>query len=339
MANDLRPYPEYKDSGVTWLGKVPPHWELRRIGSFAKVGNGSTPLRGKTAYWADSGHAWLNSASVHQGRITRGSRFVTDFALQECHLPRVEPGSVLVAITGQGKTRGTAALLAMDATINQHLAYITPRPDIVSGDFLRLQLMAAYAQLRAISDGSGGTKGALTCADIKTFKVAVPQPEEQTAIATFLNAHGRQVDRFIRNRHRLIELLNEQKDALINQAVTSGRDLSVRLKSSGIDWLDNLPENWKVYTIKQIARLNPSKSEINLRSDCPDRVVFLPMERVGTDGEINCSEIRPLAEVWNGYTYFRRTDVVVAKITPCFENGKGACLHNLATPFGFGTTE
>jgi len=69
------------------------------------------------------------------------------------------------------------------------------------------------------------------------------------------------------------------------------------------------------------------------------QVTFLPMERVGTDGRFNDSETVAASTVWNGFTYFRRGDVLVAKITPCFENGKGTCLDFLATEFGFGSTE
>ncbi len=54
MTDELKPYPEYRPSGLPWLGEIPAHWEVRRIGSLAKIGNGSTPLRGKTAYWSDS---------------------------------------------------------------------------------------------------------------------------------------------------------------------------------------------------------------------------------------------------------------------------------------------
>ena len=70
-----------------------------------------------------------------------------------------------------------------------------------------------------------------------------------------------------------------------------------------------------------------------------DKVVFLPMERISVSGDVDCSEKRPISEIKDGFTYFRKNDVVLAKITPCFENGKGACLTRLTSEFGFGTTE
>ena len=109
-------------------------------------------------------------------------------------------------------------------------------------------------------------------------------------------------------------------------------------RGSGVEWLGDVPEHWGVRRMKRIASLNPSKAEARrfLKADTP--VTFLPMERVRTDGRID-EEILPASTVWNGFSYFRRNDVLVAKITPCFENGKGACLDALPTAVGFGSTE
>ena len=105
-------------------------------------------------------------------------------------------------------------------------------------------------------------------------------------------------------------------------------------KPSGVEWLGDVPAHWDVRRMKRIAFLNPSKTESRtfLKADTP--VTFLPMERVGTDGKID-EVVVPASSVWNGFTYFRRDDILVAKITPCFENGKGACLDSLSTEIGF----
>ena len=151
VTRGLDPNVPLKPSGVEWLGDVPEHWETLRVGHFSsKVGNGSTPSRGNAAYWTDGVHSWLNSSSVNQGTITRADQFVTDLALRECHLPRLRPGSVLIGITGQGKTRGMSAVLSIDATINQHMAFITPKTARVSSHYLQMYLTAAYSELRAI---------------------------------------------------------------------------------------------------------------------------------------------------------------------------------------------
>jgi len=110
-------------------------------------------------------------------------------------------------------------------------------------------------------------------------------------------------------------------------------------KDTGLPWLGEIPAHWEVKRLKRVARINPSKAEAREVLDRGDGVAFLPMEKVGSNGEIDAREVLPAASVWNGFTYFRRGDVLLAKITPCFENGKGACLDSLPKPVGFGSTE
>ena len=98
----------FGDSGVSWIGEIPAHWELWKLGHVALIGNGSTPNRGRREYWEDGDVPWLNSSVVNRGRVTGAEQFVTRRAVRECHLPIVKRGAVLVAITGQGKTRGRA---------------------------------------------------------------------------------------------------------------------------------------------------------------------------------------------------------------------------------------
>ena len=225
VTRGLDPNVRLKPSGIEWLGDVPEHWEVLRVGRFSKIGNGSTPSRGNAAYWTDGVHPWLNSSSVNQGVITRADQFVTDLALRECHLPRLHPGSVLVGITGQGKTRGMAAVLSIDATINQHMAFITPDMTRVSSHYLQMCLTAAYSELRAISDDSGSTKGALTCEDIKRFMVVLPPREEQERLVSEVRRELAGVDAAIDRARRQVELVEEYRTRLIADVVTGKLDV------------------------------------------------------------------------------------------------------------------
>lgn len=109
-------------------------------------------------------------------------------------------------------------------------------------------------------------------------------------------------------------------------------------KDSGLAWLGRVPAHWPIKRLRFVAELNPSKSEL-AGIDRATEVSFLPMEAIGDNGSISLERTRPIAEVETGYTYFRDGDVTLAKITPCFENGKGAFMQGLEAGIGFGTTE
>ncbi len=111
-----------------------------------------------------------------------------------------------------------------------------------------------------------------------------------------------------------------------------------KYKPSGVEWLGDVPEHWQIRRLRFATELNPSKSEVS-HLDRETAVSFLPMEAVGDDGTLNLEREKPIGEVESGYTYFRDGDVTVAKITPCFENGKGALMSGLVNGIGFGTTE
>lgn len=109
-------------------------------------------------------------------------------------------------------------------------------------------------------------------------------------------------------------------------------------KTTGLEWPTEAPAHWKQKRLKFVVQLNPSRNEVSDR-DRSEEVSFLPMEAVGDDGSLSLEQTRPIAAVETGYTYFRDGDVTIAKITPCFENGKGAVMSGLLGGIGFGTTE
>jgi len=225
VTHGLDPNVPLKDSGISWLGEIPGHWEIWRISRFATVGNGSTPSRGESKYWSSSDYPWLNSSQINRGLIDSADQFVSMLALNECHLPKVTPGSVLVAITGQGRTRGKSAILAIEATINQHIAYLSLRLQIASPEFLNLVLTAAYTHLRSISDDSGSTKGALTCEDLKRLKIPVPPHEEQRVLLASTHSATTETINTISRLESEIVLLREYRTRLIADVVTGKLDV------------------------------------------------------------------------------------------------------------------
>ena len=225
VTRGLDPNVPLRDSGISWLGEIPAHWEIWKVGHIAKVGNGSTPSRSNAEYWSEGRIPWLNSSVVNRPEVTHADQFVTELATQECHLPQVKRGSVLMAITGQGKTRGRAAVLSFDATINQHLAFIHPKQSRLLPWFLKWTLFAAYDFLRSISDDAGGTKGALTCEEVANLRVPVPPVREQAGILENIATSVERLDSLRAVAKNTISLIKERRSALISAAVTGQIDM------------------------------------------------------------------------------------------------------------------
>lgn len=225
VTRGLDPDAEMKDFGIGWFGEVPAHWSVPQIGMHAAIGNGSTPSRENPAYWNDGTVPWLNSGHVNSEEITEADQFVTELALRECHLPLVSPRSVLVGLTGQGKTRGMASILLARSTINQHLAYLTPTDRRLDGHYLQRVLGSAYRLLRDISDENGSTKGGLTCAALRKVRIPLPPLHEQREIVEFLNVRCGNIDVLIAKANEVIETLREYRSALITDAVTGKIDV------------------------------------------------------------------------------------------------------------------
>ena len=214
-----------KDSGVEWIGAVPEHWKVSRIGWSCLVGNGCTPSRSDTTYWKGGDYPWLNSSKANLEKVTEADQFVTEKALKECALPIVTPGSVLIAITGEGKTRGMATITEIEVTINQHLAFIEHKGKNLSHDFLHNWLLANYSRIRYQSEGWGSTKAAITCSDIRAFPLPIPPSNEQDEICHFIEEKSSLLNELVTQADKNVSLLQERRSALISAAVTGKIDV------------------------------------------------------------------------------------------------------------------
>lgn len=200
----------------TEIGPVPESWEIVPLGSLGRIGNGSTPKKSVHDYWEGGTFPWLTSAKVYDRDIEAADQFVTKTALDECHLPIVKPGAVLVAITGQGKTLGHCAVLRIEATINQHVAYLQTDTSKADPGFIRGYLETQYDYLRQVATGGGSTKGALTCSFLRSLPLPFPEMEQQREIVAVLDAIDRKIDLHRKKRAVLEELFK----ALLHKLMT-----------------------------------------------------------------------------------------------------------------------
>ena len=325
----LRPYSEYKDSGLPWLGQIPKHWDLLRTKYVVREVDERSTTGEETHLSMSQKYGLVESSRIDEWRLQSESYVggklckTNDLVLNR-----------LKAHLGVFAHAPVNGVVSPDYTVLR----------AVKGDEVRFfenlfKTPSYIGELRRSTKGIVEGFWRLYTDDLYDIRVPVPPVREQKAILDSIDLFDNKVRRLIRTKQQLIELLNEQKQAIIQRAVTHGLDPNAPTKPTGLEWMPEVPEHWEVTKLRRLVRLNPSKSETVHNYDVQDQVVFLPMEKVSEDGEIDCSERRALDEVWNGFTYFRKHDVIVAKITPCFENGKGAYLGSLESEFGFGSTE
>jgi len=256
MIADLKPYPAMKRSGVPWLGEVPEHWEVRRLKqAFRRIVGGSTPTSTEAGFW-DGDVVWVTPADVSKSERLRNSfRRITRDGLRSCSTELVPQGSIVV--TSRAPV-GNVALAETDLCTNQGCKTLVITDGVLNPEFGFHVLKTLKAELQSLATGT-------TFAEISTDRlgsVVMPLPSltEQASIVRFLDHADRRVRLYIRAKQKLIKLLEEQRQAIIHRAVTRGLDPNVRLKPSGVEWLGDVPEHWRVSRIKaEFECLNRSR--------------------------------------------------------------------------------
>jgi type I restriction enzyme S subunit len=222
VTKGLDPNAKLKDSGIEWLGHVPMHWKIARLGYYARVFNGSTPSRNKHEYWIEGTIPWLSSGKVNEDVIKEQSEWITEVALRESSLQLVPKDSVVIGIVGQGRTRGTSALMGISATINQNMAAVVPTHEL-EGRFLHLVFQHMYGPIREY--GRGANQAALNCEQVADLKIPLPPKGEQLEIVDELAATECKNTTLRCRIEKSISLLSEYRTALISAAVTGKIDV------------------------------------------------------------------------------------------------------------------
>lgn len=219
-------------------------WKMKvvAIKSIADVSSGNTPSRRKSEYWNGS-IPWITTGELESGYVTASKECVTEKALKETALKLYHKGTVLIAMYGQGKTRGTAAVLGIDATVNQACAALTMHSGCPK--FLFYQLQNSYHAIRKLSNT--GNQENLNAEIIKNFKIPWPDELEQQKIAAILSTQ----DKVIELKEELLAQKQQQKKYLMQQLLTGKK---------------RLPGFCEKWTRKQLGELFENRVEIN-RSD------------------------------------------------------------------------
>ncbi|MDD2177715.1 restriction endonuclease subunit S [Acidovorax sp. D2M1] len=308
-------YPDYKDSGVAWLGLVPEHWiviPLKRDIEFVTSG-----ARGWAENYADDGDLFLRI-----GNLTRDSIRLDLSDTQRVVVPdgaevdrtQVQAGDILFSITAYlGSVAVVPAGLGR-AFVSQHVALVRPSKKHCLSEWLAYVAISYVGKTHLETTGYGGTKVQLSLADVTSLPIIVPPIDEQQAIATFLDRETAKIDALVAEQEKLIALLQEKRQAVISHAVTKGLDPSVPMKDSGVEWLGEVPGHWEVKRLKQLCD-EPLKYGANEAAELDDPSLprFVRITDVTESGALRDETFRSLPREIAEPFLLREGDVLLAR--------------------------
>ncbi|GAB0172509.1 restriction endonuclease subunit S [Helicobacter trogontum] len=211
----------FKDSGVEYLGEIPQHWKLVRLGLILKTSSGTTPDSGNDKYYKGGQIVWINSGDLNDGFLKDSKRKITQDALDDYSVLKIfDKDSLIIAM--YGATIGKTAILKVNACVNQACCVL--EKSAWYNTFYLFYLFNRYKK-ELISMGSGGGQPNISQDIIKNLKIPLPPITEQEQIAQFLDSKISKIDKIIEKTKKQIELIKEYKNTLINQAVCGRIDL------------------------------------------------------------------------------------------------------------------
>ena len=267
----MKRYPAYKDSGIEWIGEIPEHWELHKVVSHIALINGYP-------FNSEYFNQYEGTPLVRIRDITSGKTenyYLGEFPEESI----IDNGDILIGMDGDFLVRwwegGRALLnqrcccLRTKETINKrYLFYLLQYPLDIIND------LTYFTTVKHISS-----------AQIVRIKYPYPSTTEQQSIANYLDRKTHLIDTLIENKQNLIDLLKEQRTAIINQAVTKGLNPNVKLKDSGIEWLGVIPEHWDVKPLKYTVKINQHSLPENTHEDY--EIQYIDIGNVNQDGLVN----------------------------------------------------
>ena len=302
MGTDLSPYPEYRDSGVPWLGDVPTPWSVRKLKYAVRFSGGGTPSKAQPSYW-DGDIPWVSPKDMRGIVLTRDH--ITSEAVSASATSIVQPGAVLLVVRS-GILRRTlpVAINLVPVALNQDMKALRPREGLL-GPYLRAVIEGNEVALAAEWTKQGATVESVEHEFLANSRVPLPPLGDQIAIVRFLSYTDRRIRRYVRARQELISLLEEQKRAITHHAVSRGLDPSVRLRLSGVSWLGDIPQHWEV------ERVQVRYAEADERSATGAEELLSVSHLTGVTPRSEKNITMFMAESYAGHKLCREGDVVV----------------------------
>ncbi|MBL0553605.1 restriction endonuclease subunit S [Aeromonas caviae] len=238
LAGKYPPYPEYKDSGVTWLGHIPAQWSLKKLKYLCSIQTG-------------------NKDTVNAEDDGEYPFFVRSQTVERIGTYTADCEAVLTAGDGVGVGK---VYHYYNGKFDYHQrVYMLSDFTRVTGRFVYYYLSSNFYKV-ALEGNAKSTVDSLRLPQFLNFEFSIPPLDTQDVIVAFLDYETARIDRLIAQQQRLIELLKEKRQAVISHAVTKGINPDAPMKDSGVEWLGQVPEHWSVIYIKHLSEVKRGAS-------------------------------------------------------------------------------
>ncbi|MDD4151838.1 MAG: restriction endonuclease subunit S [Candidatus Gracilibacteria bacterium] len=290
-------------------------YPTKKLGEISKTTSGGTPLRSNASFWGGN-IPWLKSGELNDNlKISSSEEFITEIGLNNSSAKLFKKGTLLIAL--YGATAGKLGILDFESTTNQAVCSIQNVYNVFIEKFLFYYLFSKREQI--IKDSFGGAQPNISKSYLDNFPIPLPPLSTQKLIVQKLDQAFENIDKNINLTKENLKNLEELNKSVLEKVFSDGE--------------------YEMKKLGEICEFGPKKSETNILEK-ETLVSFVPMKYVNEKQMFfQSEEEKALNEVYKGYTYFAENDVLLAKVTPCFENGKSGIAKNLKNGIGFGSSE
>ena len=308
-----------KDSGVEWIGEIPEDWGMSLLGNH---------FRERTERVSDFDYEPL---SVTKRGILRQLETVAKTSNRDDRKKVCINDFVINSRSDRKQSCGLSSLNGSVSVINTVLAIRDIDPEYAK------YLLDNYGFAEEFYRWGTGIVDDLWStrySSMKKIRIPIPPQQVQSRIATYLDQKTATIDHIIEKTKESIEDYKLYKQSLISEAVTKGLSPDMKLKDSGVEWIGEMPEHWAISKIKHVADFAPN---LNLEFDEEQPIGYVPMDRVKSGYLLPGESL--FQNLSTGLVPFQEGDIVMAKVTPCFENGNIAVAKNLSQRVAYGSSE
>ena len=323
----MKRYPEYKEGGPEWIGEIPVHWEAKKLRYFCsmKSGNGfSHDLQGKTGLEVPFFKVSDTNTPENRVEMAYAQNTVSYQDVRNFKFTVHEPNSIVFPKIGVALLLNKRNILTKKSCIDNNMMALSS--DQADHKFLYYAMLNVDFRRHY----RAGTVPSINGWEVGDIRIAYPPHSEQFQIANFLDRKTEQIDELIHIKERMVELLQEQRTALVHETVTKGLDPNVEMKSSGVEWIGDIPKHWQMKRLKYVTEfIKNGTTATQIESGETD----YPVTRIETisTGEINFDKVG-YVNYWDGIENYRLRlgDILLSHINSLAMLGNCAMLEDSA---------